>query len=152
MTKIEFINDILNRLRDDNLVTALDNNKPNGYEAIRELLGKGLIVKNNDIYELGKLGYDAIDTGLPYPECLKKRFIPNINIEHHGHNINAPISQSDFSKNTDNSLNIDSQNTNTPIQSNKKSIPDKVYWIATIVAAILTIWSILHQMHITINF
>jgi len=71
---------------------------------------------------------------------------------HIGHNINAPVSRSDFSNKIDNSFNNDSQNANVPIPSGKKSIPDKVFWILGGLASVATIWGLLHALHITIKF
>lgn len=146
MTHQECINDILNRLKNNKLVSQMDNFNPLGENAIKELLRKDLIKKTNDIYELTNKGYDAIKTGLNYPECLpvKIEIIPPVNI--HGHYIGGNVHDSHL--NIDNRPAIELVNKKTAQSKPKASVLEIFYWITAVIVCLITIYEFYLKHHL----
>lgn len=99
MTKNEIITNVLNRLYKGERFITLEIQKENGLrDALDELKKRHLIEIEGDFYILTNTGYDAVETKLPYPECLSSsKNASSINITQIGHNIHAPVNHSDLS-------------------------------------------------------
>jgi hypothetical protein len=65
---------------------------------------------------------------------------------HIGHNINAPVSHSDFSNKTDNSLNIEKSIKNKAHEKIKRSPIEILYWCAGIVIGLIAIYELFHKL------
>lgn len=77
---------------------------------------------------------------------------PAIQISHVGHNINAPVSQSDLSNIGDNSFNKQTITNTTETNNPKRSKTEILYWIVGIVVGLIAIYEFLHKIHFVLKF
>lgn len=127
----ETITAILNEFRTSEVLLDYEESTDERDSALRELVESGLVDKTNYLYRLSTKGEDALETNLPYPECLPKS--QNATPIHIGHNITGNIHNSN--------LNQDIGNTTLPTKS--KTHPMQwVAWIGGIISLGIAIYKL----------
>lgn len=133
MTKNELITNVLNRLYEGESFITLEIQKENGLrDALEELKKRRLIEIEGDFYILTNTGYNAVETKLPYPECISSpKTESTSNVTHIGHNIHAPVNHSDLS--------IEDRNRSIAPPRNKQNEQSKKVPIANLILS--NIWT-----------
>jgi hypothetical protein len=122
---------ILNEFRTSEILLDYEESTEERDSALRELVQKGLLEKTNSLYRLSTEGEDALETNLPYPDCLPKPQI--VSPIHVGHNIVGNIHNSNLNQDIGNSI-LPSKSKTHPMQW--------VAWIGGIISVGIAIYKL----------